>query len=286
MTSRPVDALFHEGVSRLTDAILARARPAIARDRLPILLLSDFDGTLCEFTNDPASVYLNDTRRDALSALSMRTGVLLGIVSGRRVADIRERTGLAGPVYYAGLHGMEIEGPDTTFTVDALEERCGQLQTLATTLAEAVRDYPGALVENKQLSVAVHMRAAAPEERSRVETAFWSVAGPALESGGVRVQRGQFVFELLPNIAWNKGNAVRWIEADATRRLGTAPRPVYFGDDRTDEHAFEAIGTRGITVIVGERTSQAMYRLAGPQSVEQVLAQLVSRTRENSPDKR
>jgi len=277
--SRPADTPSSKDVSRVTDAILPR-------ERSPILLLSDFDGTLCEFANDPASIYLSHTRRDALSTLSLRTGVSVGIVSGRRVADIRERTGLAGPVYFAGLHGMEIEGPDTSFTVEALEGSRRQLQALATTLAGAIRDYHGALIEDKQLSVAVHMRAVAPEERNRIETAFWSVASPALQAGDVRVQRGQFVLELLPNITWNKGNAVRWIEADATRRLGTTLRPIYLGDDWTDEHAFEAIGTRGVTVIVGERTSRATYRLPGPQSVEQVLTQLVSRTRDDNTDSR
>jgi trehalose 6-phosphate phosphatase len=72
---------------------------------------------------------------------------------------------------------------------------------------------------------------------------------------------------------------VRWIEADVTRRLGAVVQPVYLGDDRTDEHAFEAIGQRGITVIVGRRPSRASRRLPDPAAVEQLLNRLVATTK-------
>ena len=86
------------------------------------------------------------------------------------------------------------------------------------------------------------------------------------------------MFELLPDIAWNKGNAVRWIETDATRRLAAPVRPVYLGDDRTDEHAFEAVGDRGVTVIIGRAPSIATHRLPDPAAVERLLARLVTLT--------
>jgi trehalose-6-phosphatase len=35
----------------------------------------------------------------------------LGIVSGRRVRELRARVGLDGNVFYIGLHGLEVEGP-------------------------------------------------------------------------------------------------------------------------------------------------------------------------------
>ena len=116
------DAAAFSSVADVAGAVLAGGRS-------PILLLSDFDGTLCEFRDDPESVRLADARRAALSTLARRPGVCVGIVSGRRAADIRERAGLDGPVYHAGLHGMEIAGPDGGFTVEGLDarrERCGR----------------------------------------------------------------------------------------------------------------------------------------------------------------
>ena len=244
----------------------------------PLLLLTDFDGTLCEFQTDPAAVFLSDPRRTALSTLACRTGLCVGVVSGRRAADVRRRTALDGPVYYAGLHGMEIDGPDTAFEVPHLATRRSLLEELARALTVAVAPLPGAFLEDKGLSWALHVRAATPADRARAECAFWSVATPALDAGTLRLQRGTCVFELLPDIAWNKGDAVRWIEADAMRRLGGAGQTVYLGDDHTDEHAFAAVGTRGVTVVVGRRPSQAGHRLKDPAAVERLLIRLVAVT--------
>ena len=250
----------------------------LAGGRSPLLLLTDFDGTLCEFRNDPGSVRLPESRRAALSTLARRPAVCVGFVSGRRAADVRDRAALDGPVYYAGLHGMEIVGPAGGFTVDQLAAHRERLQVLAASLAAAVRPLDGVFLEDKDLSVALHVRAAAPGDRARAEETFWTLVSPALRAGRARVQRGHHVFELLPDIAWNKGNAVRWIEADATRRFAAPVRPVYLGDDRTDEYAFEAVGNRGVTVIVGRAPSAAAHRLPDPAAVERLLARLVGLT--------
>ena len=243
----------------------------------PVLLLTDFDGTLCAFQNDPAAVFLSKGCRTALSTLAKRPG-LVGVVSGRRAADVRQRTALDGPVYYAGLHGMEIDGPDASFEVPHLAARRDLLQEIARAVKSTIAPLAGAFLENKDLSWALHVRAASPADRERAERAFWSAATPAIDAGTLRLQRGDCVFELLPDIEWNKGDAVRWIEADATRQLGAAVRPVYLGDDQTDEHAFDAVGTRGITIVVGERPSLATRRLPDPAAVEELLIQLAADT--------
>jgi trehalose-phosphatase len=244
----------------------------------PLLLLTDFDGTLCEFQADPAAVFLSTSRRTALSTLARRPGLSIGIVSGRRVQDVRRRVALDGPAYYAGLHGMEISGPDTSFQVPHLGARRELLQTIARAIAAAVATLPGIFLENKDLSIALHVRTAAPQDREYAEYVFWALATPSLEAGTIRLQRGESVFELLPDIQWNKGDAVRWIETDVQRRHGVTVQLVYLGDDRTDEHAFEAVGNRGITVVVGPRPSRAVYRLQDPDAVERLLTRLVSGT--------
>ena len=254
------------------------AAAIVANPGRGLLLLTDFDGTLCEFQTDPTAVFLSDTRRTALSTLATRARLSVGVVSGRRVADVRRRTALDGPVYYAGLHGMEILGPDATFEVPRLAARRELLQQVARSVEAEVASLPGVFIEDKGLSWALHVRAAAPADRERAGRVFWSAATPALDAGTLRLQRGECVFELLPDIDWNKGDAVRWIEADATRRLGAAVRPVYVGDDRTDEHAFDAVGTRGITIVVGRRPSLARCRLADPTAVEALLTRLVTMT--------
>ena len=255
------------------------ANTIIGEDRRPLLVLTDFDGTLCEFQPDPEAVFLGDGLRTTLSALAAQPRTMVGVVSGRRADDVRRRTGLGDGLYYAGLHGMEIDGPNTRFEVPGFGARAKELQRLGSLIAETVAPLRGALVENKGLAVALHVRAATPADRERDEQAFWALATPALEAGDVRLQRGECVFELLPDIAWNKGDAVLWIEADAKRAHGAPFRPVYLGDDQTDEHAFDAIDDRGVSVMVGSRPSRARYRVPDPAAVAELLARLVARGR-------
>src|SRR5689334_9385590 len=72
------------------------------------VLLLDFDGTVAEFSPDPAAPELTPERYELLNTISRQPGVSLGIVSGRRLDDLRRRTRLPDHVYHAGLHGLEI----------------------------------------------------------------------------------------------------------------------------------------------------------------------------------
>ena len=76
------------------------------------------------------------------------------------------------------------------------------------------------------------------------------------------------VDEVLPRDAGGKGAAIRELEKSVERN---AMRPVYFGDDITDEDAFLELRDRGITVLVGDRASWAQYRVAGPDEVIRAL---------------
>jgi trehalose 6-phosphate phosphatase len=75
------------------------------------LLLMDFDGTLAEFALDPAEVALPESRQLLLQSLAKRADISAGIISGRRIADLRERVPAASALFFAGLHGG-IEGPE------------------------------------------------------------------------------------------------------------------------------------------------------------------------------
>ena len=77
--------------------------------------------------------------------------------------------------------------------------------------------------------------------------------------------------ELLPNIDWAKGDAVRCILRHVETQHKQPVWPVYIGDDATDEDAFEEIGDSGLTIAVSNRPAGASLRLADPTSVEQLL---------------
>jgi trehalose-phosphatase len=236
-----------------------------------LLLLSDFDGTLCEFSPDPAAVWLSPVRRGLLAALAERPDVTIGLVSGRRIADLRRRTGLGNRVYYAGLHGLEIEGKGATFVHDRLSEAVERIRALVRRLAPRIEGLPGVFLEDKGVTVALHVRRAEPDVRRIAEHTFEQVVRFDVADGVLRIMPGSFVYELLPNIAWNKGHALRWIAAHVERRERQRPLVVYVGDDITDEDAFQAIADNGVTVVVGERASSAAFRLPDPPSVEALL---------------
>jgi trehalose 6-phosphate phosphatase len=58
-----------------------------------------------------------------------------------------------------------------------------------------------------------------------------------------------------------------------TSQIG-ADAVLYFGDDVTDEHAFEVMGPRDVSVKVGPGKSAARYRLGSPEQVAEALGTL------------
>jgi trehalose-phosphatase len=253
---------FVRGVERVLAAW--QARPHDAR---PIILM-DFDGTLVEFNVDPCAVTLPPSRQILLQTLENRADFSAGIISGRRIADLRERLPAAPSMFFAGLHGLEIEGPGLRFAHNGVALAAPGISVLAKDLRRAVRPLPGVFVEDKTYSVVMHLRGASKADRLHAITRFNALAEPLLSEGTVRLQPGDQVLELLPNVDWAKGDAVRaivrQIECDA-RETGW---PVYLGDDMTDEDAFEEIGTNGLTISVGKRPGAASFQIDDPAAVE------------------
>jgi trehalose-phosphatase len=260
------------------DAVLAVIAARVGYG--PLLLLSDFDGTLCEFRSDPDDVWLPPSRRAVLGELAGLRDVVVGLVSGRRIEDVRRRAGIDGTLYYAGLHGLEIRGDGTSFLHGQMTQTRGLLRVIARSLRAHVTVLPGVFVEDKDLSVALHVREASAADRQAAEVLLQRVAGPHLHSGLLKMLPGDCVFEMLPDIAWTKGDAVRWICRAVRESGGRQPWPVYFGDDLTDEDAFAAVGTGGVSVKVGgRRPTAAAFRIDGPPALEELLWRLAGEIR-------
>jgi trehalose 6-phosphate phosphatase len=145
------------------------------------------------------------------------------------------------------------------------------VDTLVEQMAAAVGHVPGVRLENKGVALTVHVRGVAPPSRQAVLDEADVVAQPWLERGVIKALEANQALELLPNIPWTKGDAVQWIVDDVEARLGRPTWCVFFGDDVTDEDAFEATGT-DLSVVVGRRPSVARLRLDSPADVATVLA--------------
>jgi len=185
----------------------------------------------------------------------------------------------------AGSHGFDIWSPaGGEIQREEGEEFGGLLEGVEARLREELGGIEGALVEPKKSSVAAHYRLVSEDERPRVRRVVEKIL--AEHPDELKVTPGKMVYEIQPNIEWDKGKAVLYLLG----ALGLDREdviPIYLGDDITDEHAFEALGgasPRGIGIFVGAaddpevvgRTTSADFVLYSVGEVEQFLDTLAN----------
>lgn len=219
----------------------------------------DYDGTLTPIVEDHTKAFISEDMRAAVAALAEYCKV--AIVSGRDLQMLRGLVQL-DTVTYAGSHGFEIAGPGGA--ADSLEKGTEFLSVLDDAeeqLGARLDGIAGHAVERKRFSIAVHYRRAVPEDADRIEAIVDAVLS---ECPGLKKGHGKKVFELRPDIEWDKGRAVDWL-LERLRAEGSELLPIYVGDDITDEDAFRALAGRGLCMVVtgpDDRRTTADYALA------------------------
>lgn len=238
-------------------------------------VFSDFDGTLAPIVDRPG-----DARPLAgITELLEEIGSHLpaGVISGRGLDDIVERVGAEG-IYYAGSHGLELQLADGTRShAGELDEWLPDLDRQQEWLEDRFAEAPRVEIERKRFAIAVHFRRR-PEAREIVETAVDEAAQQA--GRALNVVAGKMVRELRPDVDLDKGTALRaMLELVDPRGL---LRPVYLGDDTTDEDVFEEIRDDGIGIVVADEGGEtaARYRLEDPEAVREFLGLIADRLRD------
>src|SRR4029450_1005239 len=217
----------------------------IARGGGRLAVFLDYDGTLTPIVSHPEDAWLPDSMRQTLRSLAARVPV--AILSGRDLDDVRGRVHVDG-IVYAGIHGFDIAGGG------GLRRQLGAaylpvLDTAETELREALDEISDAQFERKHFSVAAHYRNVDENDAFRMARAVDAVAARHRE---LRRIDGKKVYELLPDIDWNKGKALLCLWETLEFERGIA-FPIFIGDDRTDEDAFIALEKRGIAILVSEQ---------------------------------
>ena len=225
-------------------------------------LFLDFDGTLVDLAERPELVRVKAGLPDLLAATRHRLGGALALVSGRPIGEL-DRSLAPFRSVAAGLHGLEWRvAPDAEVSRAA----CRDVEALSAAVREGASALSaGVWVEDKAGCVAIHFRAA-PHAVS-VCRAF---ADALAERFGLEVLSGKMVFEVRP-AGVDKGQALaRLMALDGF----AGRRPVFVGDDVTDEDAFavaRSLGGYGIKVGCGGTTAE--HRFATVAEVEGWLAQ-------------
>jgi trehalose 6-phosphate phosphatase len=240
--------------------------------RRPALFL-DYDGTLSPIVPHPDLAILPEAARETLERLADRIPVV--VVSGRGREDVAARVGLPA-LGYVGSHGFDIAGPPATGGEPLRREVGAGIPEKIEHAAERVRrqlaGVEGVFVEPKRFAVSVHFRQADERELPRIERA---VDDAIAAETGLRKGHGKKLFEIRPDLDWDKGRALLWLLA-ALGLDRPDVLPFYIGDDLTDEDAFRALAGRGIGILVAEepRETAAEYQVRDPGEVVAVLARL------------
>nr|WP_277998527.1 trehalose-phosphatase [Sphingomonas liriopis] len=215
-------------------------------------LFLDFDGTLVELEAHPEAVAVDARLAALIARLTQALDGRVAIVSGRPVNGIRALFG-DPPFAISGSHGLEVVWPDGRET---RAERPAALDRIVASMKAFATATPGVLVEEKPLGAALHYRAVPAAEQAAHALATRLAADAALH-----LQTGKMMVEVRVPGA-DKGTALAAL-MDSPALAGR--RPVFLGDDDTDEPAMvaaRALGGAGV-LIGAPRPTAALWRLAG-----------------------
>jgi trehalose-phosphatase len=128
-----------------------------------LALLFDYDGTLTPIVASPSLAALDQAMRRALSHLASLSGIGVGIVSARRLVDLRHLVALPD-LYYAGTGGLDLDLRGKRVSHPRAEEHRRLVTTIMDALDAVVRNYRRAWVEDRQFGLTLHYRQVAPPQ--------------------------------------------------------------------------------------------------------------------------
>jgi trehalose 6-phosphate phosphatase len=231
-------------------------------------LLLDIDGTLLDMAPTPREVWVPPELATALGRLLQLTNGALALVSGRSLNDMDL---IFAPMQFpaVGGHGAEMRlSPDNESVAAGAPPMDKELKRR---LAAIAKLSPGILLEDKGYSLALHYRLAPHAEKAIYDAV--SAIRADLPNAPIEVLPGKFVCEI-KHSGFTKATGV--IEL-MTHEPFKGKRPVFLGDDVTDESVFAIMpGMNGLAFSVGRHALGVDGHFSDPTEVRAWLAQLVA----------
>jgi trehalose 6-phosphate phosphatase len=249
--------------------IAAGAPPLPKVDPSRDAILLDVDGTLIDIAPSPDAVSVPAALLGTMQRLLHLCGGAFALISGRTLADL-DRI-FAPHVFPAiGCHGAEFRR-----TADPGAVRVPHMaKALRQDLVALAKTDPRILIEDKSLSLALHFRGAPDRAEDLAAGAAARLRAP--DAAAYRLLRGKALIEVAP-VSVNKGTAVR---ALMKRPPFAGRRPVFLGDDITDEDVFAILPEfGGVGISVGRPMPGAEWTVSSPKDVRTWLAQIAQSVR-------
>ena len=224
----------------------------------PWLLGVDVDGTLAPIVSRPEQARLEPLAREVIERLVETPGVVVAVVSGRPLSDLRHRFEIPAGAILIGSHGAEIG----TEVDHPTPEEALLMQATATELETIRAGLDGSWIEHKPLAVAFHVRQADDHEGE-------------IALGGLKR-----TFEGVPGVTMHRGHKVLELAVRPTSKLlafgqllsrlepATA---LFIGDDASDEGVFGSLRDADLSIKVGPGPTAARHRVGGPTEVVALL---------------
>src|SRR6476619_4806896 len=230
-------------------------------------IMLDIDGTLLDLMPTPREVWVPPGLVKTLNRLMVRTNGALALVSGRSLNDIDLI--FAPDIFPAvGGHGAEMRIEPDSESVDAhappldkeLKRRLAAIATLS----------PGILLEDNGYSLALHYRLA-PHAEKAIYAAV-SLIRADLPNAPIEVLPGKCVCEI-KHSGFNKATGVLEL---MNHEPFKGRRPIFIGDDVTDEAVFGIMpDLGGLAFSVGRHATGVADYFDEPRDVREWLAHLL-----------
>jgi trehalose 6-phosphate phosphatase len=231
-------------------------------DAAASVLLLDYDGTLAPFHVDRLRAYPYAGVVQRLEGILKSGRSRVVIVSGRPVAELRPLLLPLHDIEIWGSHGLEHQSSGGTY----------RRITIASEIAASLREAESWLrmtglshrLEIKPGGIAVHWRGVPAAQIESVQAHVQTGLGPLAKRPGLKLLEFEGGLELRVTRP-DKGDAVRSVLDNSSSRTPVA----YLGDDRTDEDAFRALNSHGLTVLVRPeyRETNAQVWLRPPEEL-------------------
>jgi len=245
----------------LPEAVTARLRAAAARH-----ILLDYDGTLVPYFPLPALAIPDSELSDLLLCLAQTAGNVVHIVTGRSRAWIEPWLGHL-PIVLHAEHGYWSRYPGYSWVANGFTDGAWK-EPLRSLMSQFVEGTPGALLEEKDVSLALHYRSVDPSiVQERLGWLRAELRRRTMDQ--LEIAEAGKVFEIrLRGI--HKG----LVGNTLTQNLDQATEILAIGDDRTDEDLFSSLPASAVTVGVGGGNSRAKYALYDVAEVRALLESL------------